>query len=919
MTGKKKKKNRAKAVDKGPNADNLQRSLIPQPPLFDEYGARRLSTAIANSAKKLGLSRNYAKGIHDRLFLPLRLLELLHRECEAVLRYDRFSTKRYLLRLNQLPAIGQHADETLEKLRRQTRQKKGIVKRYPRPQLVSFEAIAPLYQAAFIASEGDTRAMNQAFSRIVRLSQAEQTIENLHHTLSAGGMQAMTDQMAWGVAFGRGPFCADGIHDIDPLVDPGGGTWGEGPDAWGDDPQGAPWGGLPGGWGVPEVGGPCDEPAWPPAPDDETLRLGCEAMLIDIFNGEAPSLRVLGRRSAWADTIESIELEGSCGGDWMVIHGQGFGDTQPDNVALIAHTSQGCKELPVESDNWSDTEIRVELPDDILSGPVGFYDKLGTNAYNSWVGEMNASAARILSASTCLGRPLIFPTLQSTLTIPCPPITEVNTVSVGLPIIRHFHGSAGEPAAETILVSPTEVVELSWEVENASSLTLSRETPAGPDIPGSNPFGFQQFLSVTGSNAIALEPSTHSFIETATYRLRAENDCGHVDRFVTLLLTRRPELEIVDIEVTQGMQTAAGEVALVAGKPTAVRMIGRHAMAEVGLTSLPGVWGRIRYFNEDFPNGTAWDALINNSDARPPEANWGARINLPTNTNLDVTNHTVNFLIPEALCHDNLDIEVELRVYDAGSSDGIGGYSETVRARFDGFQFRERKPIRIRYIPVTVEQDATGTLNMAPGISNPPTEEECRDLIEESLQQIPTTAESIARHDSYSIRISLQRTIIETPFGDFSRSLDYDIFGNSHLEWIRIIRICAFLDITGLLCPEDDDAYWAIIVPSEGGWGRAHIGGLEYLTPYRASTAAHELAHCLNQQHLGVQCANGSTAPGGTDPADFDNSGVVTGVPFDILNNRAGSINDLDLMTYCTSRWTSARRWQQMFDYVGPP
>ncbi|MCU7944936.1 MAG: hypothetical protein KZQ87_19890, partial [Candidatus Thiodiazotropha sp. (ex Cardiolucina cf. quadrata)] len=553
------------------------------------------------------------------------------------------------------------------------------------------------------------------------------------------------------------------------------------------------------------------------------------------------------------------------------------------------------------------------------SGPVGFYDKMATNAYNRWIGEMNTSAARILSASRCLGSPLIFPSLQSTLAIPCPPYTEFNTIAVGLPIIRYFIGSTGEAGMETVLLSPNEALELTWDAENAESLLLSRVTPAGPDIPDSNPFGFQQHRSVTGSSAITLEPSSHTFIETATYRLRAENDCGQVDRFITVLLTRRPGLEITDIEITQGMQTGDDEVQLVAGKPTVVRLIGTHAMAEVNQTTLPGVWGRIRYFNDEFPNGTGWDALINNSDVRPPEANWGARINLPTNPNLGITNHTVNFLIPEALCHDTLDIEVELRVYDAGGSDEIEGYSETVRQRFDGFQFRERKPIRIRYIPVTVEQDATGTLNMAPGISNPPTEQECRDLIEQSMQQIPTTAESISRHDSYSIRISLDRTIIETPFGEFSRSLDYDIFGNTHLEWIRIIRICAFLDFSGLLCPEDDDAYWAIIVPTEGGWGRAHIGGREYLTPYRASTAAHELAHCLNQQHLGVECPNGSSAPGGTDPSDFENGGVVTGVPFDILNNRAGSSNDFDLMTYCSNRWVSAQRWQQMFDYVGPP
>ena len=210
-------------------------------------------------------------------------------------------------------------------------------------------------------------------------------------------------------------------------------------------------------------------------------------------------------------------------------------------------------------------------------------------------------------------------------------------------------------------------------------------------------------------------------------------------------------------------------------------------------------------------------------------------------------------------------------------------------------------------------------MTLAPGISNPPTDQECRDLIEESLQHIPTTAESISRHDSYSVRISLQRTIIQTPFGEFSRSLGYDIFGNSHLEWIRIIRLCGFIDITGLFCPEDDDAYWAIIVPTTGGWGRAHIGGREYLTPYRPDSAAHELAHCLSQLHLAVQCPNGRQAPGGTDPADFENAGVVTGVPFDILNNQALSGNVFDLMTYCTTRWVSAQRWQQMFDVLGPP
>ncbi|MCU7840612.1 MAG: hypothetical protein KZQ94_14690 [Candidatus Thiodiazotropha sp. (ex Troendleina suluensis)] len=915
-----------KALDGKPDED-----VIPPPPLYDPHSAKRLSLMLGITANRLGLSRSYASTIHDRLFFPLRLLTLLRKEADAVLCYDPTAPDRFIEGLRTLRKHLPAPSASLANMDKVVRTKRSSRGKYPSAQLVTFEAIAPLYQAAFLASGGNTEIMHEAFGHIASLSHAEQTLESLHRNLGRGGQAALDDQFAWGVASARGPFCGGSSPGRGPEIDPSGNPWGGGPegdpwgggpegDPWGGGPEGDPWGGLPGGWIEPDDPEACDEPAWPILPgDDNSLRLGCEGLLIDIFNSEAPSLKVFGRLRAWADNIESIALEGSCHGDWMVIQGQGFGDPQPDNIALIAHTVNGCRELDVDPSDWSSTEIRVQMPNELISGAVGFYDKLAMNAFNSWVGDMNATATQVLAASTCLGRPLIFPTLQATLAIPCPPQTAVNVIAVGPPAIRYFQGSLGGNSAQTNVVSPGDQLELSWEVENAASLTLSRETAAGPDIPGSNPFGFQQFLAVTGTNSITLEPSSHTSVTSATYRLRAENDCGQVDRSVTFLLSKSPELEIIGIEVTQGMQTPEDDVALVAGKSTVVRLIGTHTMAEMNQPALPGVWGRIRYFNEEFPTGTGWDAPINDSSERPPEADFGARIDLPTSPNLGVTNDTVNFLIPEALCHGVLDIEVELRVQGAGGTDEIEGFSEIVSQRFDGFEFEERKPIRIRYIPVTVDPDTTGTLNMAPGISNPPTNQACRDLIEESLQQIPTTAESISRHDSYSIRISLDRTIIETPFGEFSRSLGYDIFGNSHLEWIRLIRICAFIDITGLLCPEDDDAYWAIIVPTDGGWGRAHIGGLEYLTPYRPITAAHELAHCLNQQHLAVQCPNGSEAPGGTDPVDFENNGMVTGIPFDILNNSALNGTIFDLMTYCSRRWVSAQRWQQMFDFVGPP
>ncbi|MCU7942630.1 MAG: hypothetical protein KZQ87_08120, partial [Candidatus Thiodiazotropha sp. (ex Cardiolucina cf. quadrata)] len=403
MAGKQKntKKLKKRVTEKGKEAGKLEPPCQPPPPLFDRQRVKQLSTAIGIAAIKLGLSRDHAQKIHDRLFHPLRILTLLHHECEAVLHYDTRSAGRFLKKLIQLPVFRQNAEDILGELRRFASARHDCDKRLPRASLISFEAIAPLYQAAFIASGGDTKRMNEAFSQLARISHAEQTLERLNRTLTAGEQGAVNDQMAWGLAFARGPFCGDGLPATGPVIDPGGGSW-EGStesDPWGGGPEGDPWGGLPGGWEFPEIGGPCDEPAWPPAPDDDNLRLGCEGILIDAFNAEAPSLRLLGRRSAWADNIDSIELEGTCGGDWMIIQGQGFGDPQPDNIALIAHTSQGCRELEVEPDNWSTTEIRVQLPDNILSGPLGFYDKMATNAYNRWIGEMNTSAARILSAS----------------------------------------------------------------------------------------------------------------------------------------------------------------------------------------------------------------------------------------------------------------------------------------------------------------------------------------------------------------------------------------------------------------------------------------------------------------------------------------------------------------------------------------
>jgi len=577
----------------------------------------------------------------------------------------------------------------------------------------------------------------------------------------------------------------------------------------------------------------------------------------------------------------------------------------------VLPTTTGCAVADVPDQDWSDTRIEVVLPNDVTSGPVGFYNPLGVNSYNNWIGQFNAQASDILVASKCLGTPLDMPRFRGVPRIPCPPDLTVNYIEAGDVLIHSFVAESDAGTGEQIAVDPDDEIILKWHVENAETISVRRISSEGPTLDENDA---TELSNPTGT-MLALGPANHTSVEIFRYRLDATNTCGPTVSAEVLIFARKnPALSIERVEVTQAIQTDANDVPLIAGKRTVVRAVVRHGLNGFGgMTEVGLVRGRLRVIGV---TASAWIYPINGSSTNPPEPQQDANITVTEQPDLSNTDSTLNFLIPPALAQGEVEFEIEVFVDDFGVPPSlvggdVPGLDDSVTSTIGMFEFQSRRHIHVKYIPITI--DDPGVHTFEPSIANPPTNMECRNFLEESLQQIPTTF-TIERNTEYSISINADSWVFQTPVGEFTFWWNgFDIFGNVHLEWVRIIRTCGFYDVLNLVCPDHDESVWALITALRSPWGRAHIGGLEYITPFRIDTGAHEFGHVVGQHHLKA-CAD---EPGGEPNEDFPNGGTITEIPFDIWNNAAMAAGSMDVMTYCSPRWVSVERWNRVFDWIG--
>ena len=410
--------------------------------------------------------------------------------------------------------------------------------------------------------------------------------------------------------------------------------------------------------------------------DRRTCIAGLQHALIDFGRAAKGSLR-----TSDVQGMTGITPHVGCDGTTVTIQGAGFGGSRPGGVDVYFPARSGkCKGSTVVT--WSDTAITVLAPVGVGTGCVGFVrpptggGSLG-EAAGTLAGEMERCIGMAASGAA-------FRLRQMSLVghVMCPPCMPngANHFTGGAPVINHFSVNGGS----TVEVEPNATVTLSWFVQNAATLSMSRTSGPGPFPPPPAP------LPLMGTHALGTITGTTP--TTTTYRLVASNGCGTVERTVTVRLTKRPKLAIQAVEVVQAIQRADNSVSLVAGKRTAVRVFVESGMTGgfdlgAGPDVQPGVTGRITVFpvggNQGFGSGAPWSP---GTVAARPAATM----------NRDDPTHSLQFELPVALITGAVDLHV--RVFVAGHENDIGGdyvASATTRVTFTASAAQEVLPFLI--------------------------------------------------------------------------------------------------------------------------------------------------------------------------------------------------------------------------------
>jgi hypothetical protein len=578
----------------------------------------------------------------------------------------------------------------------------------------------------------------------------------------------------------------------------------------------------------------------------------------------------------WADQITSLDPSAHCPEDLLNIYGSGLAALR-GNALVVLPTASGCRVVAVQAHNWTDTRIRVSLPLDVVSGPVGFADSSYVNAYNEWHTEQE----RLLDAIRgyrCAGfAPVVVETKPFSV---CAPNLGRNYLTAGAAIIDSFTADG----AGRLVVAPGGTVTLAWTTRNCNGVVVTRTSAYGPAFPGS--------VSTTGvpNGSVTVGPFGASSPQDATYELRATGPCGLVTATVTVALRKTPRLHVVGIEFTQGIQ-AFGKFAspnsaspLVADKDTIARVYVTHDLDSYLLDGKYGVpvSGRLRV-------GGISISPLNVGDALPSEG-WINRAS---------TNHSLNFRIPAGLAHGVGSIGTTVWTTAQFEQPPAGELLRPSTTFSSSVTWTPRRALRLRYVRVS-----------APGVPAL-SDAACRDIIVRAHDLLPSPPLDIA-----PARMPTWHTSGDPTTSD-GKQMVLDHLDDQH-DCTLSEAIFPWEDD----CPPSDGAIWVGVLPvAAGGLAQSHRvfapGRNTLVAQADRITIAHEIGHTqkLNHVNPGVSCGAGGPdgdydfLPGGGSipSADvFDPSGGVSlPVPGGFL---------WDMMTYGCNRWISRSNWQRLFD-----
>ena len=437
----------------------------------------------------------------------------------------------------------------------------------------------------------------------------------------------------------------------------------------------------------------------------------------------------------------------------------------------------------------------------------------------------------------------------------CPPSSAINTITAGVAEIVSFTANS---ATSTVLDNG-EHLTLRWTVHNAPTVTITRDTAGAPLL---SRMAEARYASDGGqprvrrrdphrTRRVALHPAGVGSVR----RGRVTHGAGVLDKDAAITHRDDPG----DAVAADGGTLHAR---VVERKPTVVRVLIRHGLAGWGGNIVPNVTGSIRMFR----NG-AWSGWIDATPAgvRPMQATPGTSITVTGSPSFNVTAETLNFMLPWDWASGTAKYQVEVRVSGFGAVGSYGGVSQTVRRNSPSLTYTRRHTLQFRY--VRVNWNGGGA----------PSTAVCENTIRGAIPLLPTPTAGIAPAPGVAIESRTSKSDDEVDVAPERRRMldDFDDLHNCDFweeltEWL------------GSDCPADDGAIW-VLIPGDDRRGEADAipSNVCYTPPNNGPYAAHEISHCLNQEHVRLP-ASGKGAPEGGDAASaWPNNAMQVDVPFD--------------------------------------
>lgn len=356
------------------------------------------------------------------------------------------------------------------------------------------------------------------------------------------------------------------------------------------------------------------------------------------------------------------------------------------------------------------------------------------------------------------------------------------------------------------------------------------------------------------------------------------------------------DLAIQGLEVTQGVQNLANEVALVADKPTFVRVLGTLVSGANAFNVEGVLYGKRN--GVDLPG----------SPLRPIQRLPQFTIGVPFIR--DSAIRTWLFELPTSWRSGNIDLQAVIDPRNAQSDPSLGNNSRT-----QGVSFLNKAPLCVVLIPVR-----THTPNLLATTTNDPIMAPTLDLAERLLPM----AELWPFYSGNPVE--------EWPGGQYA---PFEM-GEDNLGVLTAVNTRAVFSSNPKMCNNADaETLFAGIVPAaanvnNGVGGMGHFGldsswtalSTSYnptspYSPFSGQTFAHELGHNFSRLH--VDCGDPSFndlfypyddslfADGSADGYyGFDAQTKTSIAP------QSGSNKVADLMSYCPPRWTSDYTWKAL-------